>query len=697
MFLNCKMGNENKFGKFSHLLNLRVLYVLGTIIAVLILLDLSFFRYGGYGSILTPVYTGKVFGVGNHGYSSNGSVSSNAHADHGMVENGVNGNGFDKEVVFNSGEEGDERNHEAKLSDKGENGTSASIEENSELRDGLKSEEDLGIGREQELADSVNGGVSSSQVKDGDLESPSSEQVEDLVGDSDEEIDEEPEIDEELDTNSTRVEVDNQTSIESLQLTSSRSSASNNSEYLVADSGNTVSSYMSNMSLTHQHTNDKETENGSINSQSSHIRTEDSYLLPPAVVKKKKKKEKKKAISISQMNSMLLQNAAASNPVRPWRSSARDRELEKARVQIENAPVVRDVSQIHASTFRNISMFLRSYQLMERLLKVYIYREGEKPIFHQPYMRKIYASEGWFMKLMEANRQFVVKDAKKAHLFYVPFSSLKLRFSLNKPNFSSHQDLENYLDNYVDFIAKKYNFWNRTMGADHFLVACHDWAPGFTRNKLFPSIRALCNADVAKDFKIGKDVSVPVTNVLKPEHPMAYVGGSPPSERHILAFFAGSMHGYLRPVLLKYWSDKEPDMKIFGHLPRAVGSKSKYRAFMKSSRYCICAKGYQVHTPRVVESIHYGCVPVIISDNYVPPFFEILHWEAFSVFILEKDIPNLRRILLSISEEKYITMHQRIEAVRQHFLWHKKPQKYDIFHMILHSVWYNRLLQIKHG
>jgi hypothetical protein len=40
---------------------------------------------------------------------------------------------------------------------------------------------------------------------------------------------------------------------------------------------------------------------------------------------------------------------------------------------------------------------------MERKLKVYIYREGEKPIFHQPKMRGLYASEGWFMKLMEGN------------------------------------------------------------------------------------------------------------------------------------------------------------------------------------------------------------------------------------------------------------------------------------------------------
>lgn len=109
---------------------------------------------------------------------------------------------------------------------------------------------------------------------------------------------------------------------------------------------------------------------------------------------------------------------------------------------------------------------------MEHKLKVYVYREGEKPIFHQPLMRGIYASEGWFMKLIEGNKNFVVRDPRKAHLFYLPFDSHMLRLKLNG---TSKQGLEKYLKRYVGLIAKKYPFWNRTGGADHFLVACHDW------------------------------------------------------------------------------------------------------------------------------------------------------------------------------------------------------------------------------
>ncbi|KAJ8750739.1 hypothetical protein K2173_015920 [Erythroxylum novogranatense] len=398
--------------------------------------------------------------------------------------------------------------------------------------------------------------------------------------------------------------------------------------------------------------------------------------------------------SINQMNSLLLQGLVSSHSMRPWRSSVRDLEILSARAMIEKAPVMRNIPGLYASAFRNFSVFKRSYELMERILKVYIYKEGKKPIFHQPKMRGIYASEGWFMKLMEGSKKFVVKDPKKAHLFYLPFSSNELRRALFGQEFQSPKDLEQYLNNYVGLIAKKYSSWNRTRGADHFLVGCHDWAPKFTRQRMANCIRSLCNANVARGFKIGKDATLPVTYIRSAEIPLEYVGGKPLAERHILAFFAGGMHGYLRPILLWHWGNKEPDMKIFGPMPRDVEGKRTYREYMKSSRYCICARGYEVHTPRVVEALLYECIPVIISDNYVPPFFEVLNWEAFAVFVQEKDIPNLRSILLSIPEEKYRAMHLRIKMVQKHFLFHKNPLKYDLFHMILHSIWYNRVFQV---
>ncbi|KAM7513146.1 hypothetical protein LguiB_012021 [Lonicera macranthoides] len=331
---------------------------------------------------------------------------------------------------------------------------------------------------------------------------------------------------------------------------------------------------------------------------------------------------------------------------------------------------------------------------MEQTLKVYIYNEGEKPVFHQPMLKGIYASEGWFMKLMEANKQHVTENAEKAHLFYLPFSVRMLVGTLYVPNSHSDSNLVQYLKNYVNMIVAKYPFWNRTGGTDHFLVACHDWGPSVTKEHMPNCIRALCNANINEGFTFNKDIALPGTLVSSPKNPLRELGGNPVSNRTILAFFAGKLHGYLRPVLLHYWGyNKDPQMKIFGKLPKVKGNK-EYINYMRSSKYCICARGYEVSSPRVVEAIYYECVPVIIADNFVPPFFEVLNWELFTVFVNESDIPNLKDILLSISEERYILMQQRVKEVQKHFLWHADPVKYDIFNMILHSIWYKRVFEM---
>ncbi|KAL0346621.1 UNVERIFIED_CONTAM: putative glycosyltransferase [Sesamum calycinum] len=414
-------------------------------------------------------------------------------------------------------------------------------------------------------------------------------------------------------------------------------------------------------------------------------------------VKKKMRCEMppKTVTPINEIQQLLVRHRARSRAMRPKWSSERDQEILRAKLKIENSPILENDKDLYAPLFRNVSMFKRSYELMERVLKVYVYKEGNKPIFHQPTLKGLYASEGWFMKLMEGNKHFVVKDPRKAHLFYMPFSTRMLEYTLYVRNSHNRTNLRQYLKDYSEKIAAKYSFWNRTGGADHFLVACHDWAPYETRHHMEHCIKALCNADVTMGFKIGRDVSLPETYVRSARNPLRDLGGKPASQRHILAFYAGNMHGYLRPILLKYWRDREPDMKILGPMPPGVASKMNYIYHMKSSKYCICPKGYEVNSPRVVEAIFYECVPVIISDNFVPPFFEVLNWDAFSVIIAEKDIPNLRSILVSIPEEKYMDMQLGVRKVQQHFLWHAKPVKYDLFHMTLHSIWYNRVFQIK--
>ncbi|WVZ71917.1 hypothetical protein U9M48_020446 [Paspalum notatum var. saurae] len=386
------------------------------------------------------------------------------------------------------------------------------------------------------------------------------------------------------------------------------------------------------------------------------------------------------------------------SPEAPIWSTAADEELIYAKKEINNAPMALHDPDLYAPLFRNVSIFKRSYELMERLLKVFIYHDGAKPIFHSPELKGIYASEGWFMKLMEVNQNFVVRDPNRAHLFYLPYSSRQLEHNLYVPGSNTIEPLSIFVKNYIDMISAKYPYWNRTKGADHFFVACHDWGPYTTKlheELRKNTIKALCNADLSEGVFIpGKDVSLPETFLRSPRRPLKDIGGRPATQRTILAFFAGQMHGRVRPVLLKYWGDKDPDMRIYSRLPHRITRRRNYVQHMKSSKYCICPMGYEVNSPRIVEAIYYECVPVIIADNFVLPFDDALNWSAFSVVVPERDVPKLKEILLAIPESGYITLQSNVKRVQKHFLWHPNPVKYDIFHMILHSVWFSRVNQI---
>ncbi|CAL4977316.1 unnamed protein product [Urochloa decumbens] len=386
-------------------------------------------------------------------------------------------------------------------------------------------------------------------------------------------------------------------------------------------------------------------------------------------------------------------------PEAPLWSTSADEELIYAKKEIMNAPLTLDDPDLYAPLFRNVSVFKRSYELMESLLKVFIYHDGAKPIFHSPELKGIYASEGWFMKLMETNQNFVVRDPNRAHLFYLPYSSRQLEHNLYVPGSNTMEPLSIFVKNYIDAISAKYPYWNRTKGADHFFVACHDWGPYTTKlhDELRKNtIKALCNADLSEGVFIhGKDVSLPETFLRTPRKPLRDIGGRPVAQRTILAFFAGQMHGRVRPVLLKCWGgDKDPDMRIYSRLPRRITRRRNYVQHMKSSKYCICPMGYEVNSPRIVEAIYYECVPVIIADNFVLPFDDALNWSSFSVVVAERDVPKLKEILLAIPKSRYITLQSNVKRVQKHFLWHPNPVKYDIFHMILHSVWFSRVNQM---
>ncbi|KAJ1701159.1 hypothetical protein LUZ63_000938 [Rhynchospora breviuscula] len=339
--------------------------------------------------------------------------------------------------------------------------------------------------------------------------------------------------------------------------------------------------------------------------------------------------------------------------------------------------------------YRNAYTFHRSYVEMEKKFKVYIYKEGEPPIFHDGPCKSIYSSEGRFIHSMEIDDKFQTRDPELAHVYFLPFSVVKMVKLIYVPNSHDMGPLRRTISDYIDVIATKYPYWNRSAGADHFMLSCHDWGPYVSSGHphLFSnSIRVLCNANTSEGFNPSKDVSLPEIN-LKTDSIASTIGGPSASHRPILAFFAGGDHGPIRPLLLKHWKNKDNDIQVYEYLRKGVS----YYDMMRKSKYCICPSGYEVASPRIVEALYLECVPVTIGDNYVLPFSDVLNWKSFSVPVSKEDIPNLKAILMSISPRQYIRMQRRVKIAQRHFMVNSPPKRYDVFHMILHSIWLRRL------
>ncbi|KAK6140056.1 hypothetical protein DH2020_026191 [Rehmannia glutinosa] len=336
-----------------------------------------------------------------------------------------------------------------------------------------------------------------------------------------------------------------------------------------------------------------------------------------------------------------------------------------------------------------------SYLEMEKQFKVFIYEEGEHPIFHNGPCGSIYSMEGNFIYKLETS-DFRTRDPEKASVYFLPFSVTSIVHFIYDRNSRDHWfPMKQTVKDYVDLVAAKYPYWNRSLGSDHFMLSCHDWGPELSKSlpELFKnSIRALCNANTSEGFQPSKDVSIPEIN-LPGGRTNGLIGGPSPSRRPILVFFAGGLHGPIRPILLEHWENKDPDVQVHRYLPKNVS----YSATMRKSRYCICPSGYEVASPRMVEALYTGCVPVLIKDHYIPPFSDVLNWKSFSVEIQVKDIPNLKNILTGISTRQYIRMQRRGVTVRRHFEVNLRPKRYDVFHMTLHSIWLRRLNIRLHG
>ncbi|KAG4945444.1 hypothetical protein JHK87_041451 [Glycine soja] len=299
--------------------------------------------------------------------------------------------------------------------------------------------------------------------------------------------------------------------------------------------------------------------------------------------------------------------------------------------------------------------FRFDYEKMEEEFKVFVYPDGDpETYFHTP--RKLtgkYASEGYFFKNIRESR-FFTDDPRRAHLFFLPISCHKMR-----GRGLTNERMIDEVEKYVEHLKLKYPYWNRTLGADHFFVTCHDigvkatkGVPHLTKN----SIRVACSSSYDDDDYVPhKDVTLPQVQL-----PFFH----PPGENDIK-------------------NRTRVDLRATGPVV--------YMEKLYKSKFCLCPHG-PVGNSLIADSIHFGCVPVIMSNYYDLPFNDILDWSQFSVVLKETNIYLLKDILRSISEKHFISLNRNIVKIQKHFKWNTPPVRQDAFHMVMYEIWLRRHL-----
>lgn len=138
----------------------------------------------------------------------------------------------------------------------------------------------------------------------------------------------------------------------------------------------------------------------------------------------------------------------------------------------------------HASTYCtvdthyfNIWKWNRSHIQMEKRFRVWAYKEGEQPLFHRGPMNDIYSIEGQFIDELESDKSpFAASHPDDAVAYFIPVSIVNIIRYVYRPYTDySRKRLQNIVKDYIDLISSRYPYWNRSNGADHFFVSCHDW------------------------------------------------------------------------------------------------------------------------------------------------------------------------------------------------------------------------------
>ncbi|KAK6141735.1 hypothetical protein DH2020_024537 [Rehmannia glutinosa] len=322
-------------------------------------------------------------------------------------------------------------------------------------------------------------------------------------------------------------------------------------------------------------------------------------------------------------------------------------------------------------------------------MKVYVY--DLPPRFNSEWLSNERCSKHLFASEVAIQRALLKSEVRtfdpwEADFFFVP---VYVSCNFSKVNgFPAIGHARALMASAVDHISSQLPFWNRSLGSDHVFVASHDFG------SCFHTMEDAAMADGVPDFL--KNSIILQTFGVKHKHPCQDVENvvippyvSPESvrttleklpltgRRDIFAFFRGKMEVhpknisgrfYSKRVRTAIWRRYGGDRRFYLRRHRFAG----YQSEIVRSTFCLCPLGWAPWSPRLVESVALGCVPVIIADGIRLPFPSAVPWSEISLTVAEADVDKLGKILEHVASTNLTSIQRNIwdPQVRRALLYH---------------------------
>ena len=104
---------------------------------------------------------------------------------------------------------------------------------------------------------------------------------------------------------------------------------------------------------------------------------------------------------------------------------------------------------------------------------------------------------------------------------------------------------------------------------------------------------------------------------------------------------------------------------------------------MRAAKFCVTPPGFASWSPRFVEALMSGCVPVVVADNVELPFEPAVDLNSLVIRVSEANVPGLGDILKAVPREVLEAKSKAVHALRKRFVYNEPSEPGDAFDTIM--------------